>query len=264
MKNKACVGVGHTLFVIVLAVVGLAACGGGSEDVLSGPGENCTKTAECESGLKCVNLVCQQAGADCPGDQECSGLQCGPDPVCGESCGSCDSDETCQNGQCVEQGSEDTYSPPTGGTWKDPASGLTWQVVPPGWWKSWSEAKEYCAGLELGGGGWRVPDIGELRSLIRGCPFTELGSSTCKVEPGGCLDSSCNDGDLCEYCSGGDGPADGCYWPDEMQGDCTWYWSSSPVEDNFYTAWYVGFHYGYVNYYYPVDVDVGRLARCVR
>ena len=250
---------------LVLVAMGtVVACGGsddGSNNVLGGAGESCTKTADCESGLKCVALVCQQAGAECPGDKDCSGLECGPDPVCGESCGTCGGSETCQSGQCMGSSSDDTYSPTTGDTWKDPISGLTWQVVSPGSGKTWTEAKAYCADLSLNGGGWRLPDIGELRSLIRGCPFTELGSNTCNVQEGGCLDSTCNDGDLCDSCSSDNGPADGCYWPDEMQGDCSWYWSSSPVEDHDVDAWGVGFHVGDVN----DDLDRYDIhVRCVR
>ncbi|MBC8423183.1 hypothetical protein H8E07_03590, partial [bacterium] len=48
------------------------------------------------------------------------------------------------------------------------------------------------------------------------------------------------------------------------QGDCTWYWSASPVEDSHYDAWYVYFGLGYVYYYYDVVVNDGRHARCVR
>ena len=261
MKNQSCAGRVVMIFVVALAVFGLAACGGESENVLSGPGESCAKTADCESGYKCINQVCQQAGADCPGDQECSGLECGPDPICGESCGSCDSDETCQNGQCIDPGSEDTYSPPAGGTWKDSASGLTWQVSPPTDTYDWDEAKSYCDSLSLGGhSDWHLPTIGELRTLIRGCPATEDGGS-CNVEEGDCLAWSCRD-DSCSGCSSYDGPGkDGMYWPDEIQGDCCWYWSSSPVEDPDDGAWRVLFHYGSVYHY---GVYGGGHVRCVR
>ncbi len=238
------------------------ACGGGDEGsggISGGAGESCTKTADCKSALKCVNLVCQQAGADCPGDKDCSGMECGPDPVCGESCGSCDSDKTCEGGQCVEGN-----SPATGGTWTDPISGLTWQVTPPSGphkWYYWDEAKSYCASLSLGGhSDWRLPTIGELRTLIRGCLATEDGG-TCNVEEGDCLAWSCQD-DSCSGCSG-DGPGSGgMYWPDEIEGDCCLYWSSSPVEypfDDF--VWLVLFSYG------SVDMNVGNgihAVRCVR
>ena len=126
---------------------------------------------------------------------------------------------------------------------------------------NWSKAKVHCAGLDLGNHtDWRLPKIGELRSLIRGCPATELGSSTCKVEEGGCLDSTCIDGNLCEYCAINNGPADGCYWPDEMQGDCSWYWSSSSVADGGGNAWFVIFSYGSVMNNWE---NYGTRVRCV-
>lgn len=140
MKNQSCAGRVVMILVVALAVFGLAACGGEPENVLSGPGESCAKTADCESGYKCINQVCQQAGADCPGDQECSGLECGPDPICGESCGSCDSDETCQKGQCVDLGSEDTYSPPTDSCWPDCGDEV---LIPAGsFWMGCNEAMD--------------------------------------------------------------------------------------------------------------------------
>jgi formylglycine-generating enzyme required for sulfatase activity len=88
---------------LVLPFLFLQACGSGDSgnSVLSGSGESCTKTADCPLGLKCVNLICQQVGADCPADRDCSGLECGPDPICGESCGTCGGGKSCQVGQCV-------------------------------------------------------------------------------------------------------------------------------------------------------------------
>ena len=154
---------------------------------------------------------------------------------------------------------EDTYSPP-GGTWKDPSSDLTWQVTPTGGTMNWSEAKAHCQGLSLDGGGWHLPTIGELRTLIRGCPGTVTGGA-CGVTDE-CLDSSCNDEGGCTDCSYDSGPAGGCYWPDEMQGTCGWYWSWSPVEDPDDGAWNVVFGYGVVTYY--SDVNSVSHVRCVR
>jgi len=145
-------------------------------------------------------------------------------------------------------------------TWDDPSSGLTWQIFPTGGDMSWAAAKSHCASLKLEGGGWRLPTIGELRTLIRGCPETEDGGG-CNIEEGDCLKWSCRDGS-CGGCSGDTGPADGCYWPDEMQGSCYWYWSSSPVEDYVGYAWGVGFDNGGVGGYGDVDDYVH--VRCVR
>ena len=208
------------------------------------PGGGCTDDSQC----KWDNSACM--GGTCICVPECSGYDCGDDG-CGGSCGACGAGESCDHGLCGLW------------TWTDSKSGLTWQVEPTGGTMTWDAAKTHCSDLDLAGHtDWRLPDIGELRSLIRGCPATELGSATCKVEKGGCLDSTCDEGNLCEYCSGNNGPADGCYWPDSIIGTCGWYRSSSPVEDVAGHAWYVGFDYGDV---YDLGVDgSGRHVRCVR
>ena len=218
-------------------------------------GGQCIFTA-CE-GKECGDDGCDgscgacQAGWQCGGDDHCfdpcSGKECGDDGY-GNSCGSCSQGVSCQNSKC-----QYPY-------WTDPTSGLMWENPPMGGSKNLSQAKSYCENLNLGGyTDWELPTIGELRTLIRGCPATEDGGS-CNVEEGDCLAWSCRD-DSCKGCSYNDGPADGCYWPDEMQGTCSWYWSSSPVEGYDYGAWLVRFDYGSVNY----DVVYGdERVRCVQ
>jgi hypothetical protein len=228
----------------------------------------------CSGGKTCQSQVCAvkcgdgQCGtgedkcncpADCTGGCTgcCSGIQCKAGTSIGECgkngavCANCSNDcKVCQNGQCVS-------SMPL--AWCDPTSGLTWQVTPTGTMQGW-EATAHCAGLDLGGHtDWHLPTIGELRTLIRGCPATEDGGS-CNVEEGDCLAWSCQDSS-CNGCYKDDGPAEGCYWPDEMQGPCSWYWSSSPVEDSDDDAWLVGFHAGLV---YDADVYTDLHVRCVR
>jgi len=178
---------------------------------------------------------------------DCMDKECGSDG-CGGSCGSCGEGGTCQDGMCI-------YTP----TWTDPSSGLTWQNPPYDGNKDWEEAKQYCADLSLAGEGWHLPAIGELRTLIRGCPATEDGG-ICNIEGGDCLSKSCRD-DSCGGCSFENGPGEGgMYWPDEIQGDCCWYWSSSPVDDYGYYGWLVSFSYGGVYGYAYNAVHV----RCVR
>ena len=167
-------------------------------------------------------------------------------------CSTCDNDEMTEAAALYAFGTaseapkdtcsptEDIYPPPEG-TWYDTNSGLSWQVTPTGGAMHWEDVKTHCSNLKLAGGCWRVPDIGELRSLIRGCPNTDLGSDTCKVEPGGCLDNFCNN-NVCGGCSSGDGPAGGCYWPDELQGECGWAWSSSLAKNPASNTWYVEFN----------------------
>jgi len=193
---------------------------------------------------KCTTFCDDKTSQCCK--PNCSAKECGDDG-CGGSCGECDRLSLCLSGVC-----ELTL-------WTDKASGLTWQVVPTGGNLDWAAAKSHCSKLDLAGGGWRLPKVGELRTLIRGCAATEDGGS-CNVEEGDCLAWSCWDG-LCSGCSPGGGPADGCYWPGEIRGTCGWYWSSSPVEDGDDDAWGVHFDGGCV-YYSDVFYDV--YVRCVR
>ena len=228
------------------------------EDTYSPPIE-CDSDVDCPAGMVCPACPCLSCECvPCPEGEECPPCEC-PPCECGQAfcvplvvCDpACEAPYTCVDGACVPKD-----------TWTDPNSGLTWQVTPTGgdYEMEWSDAKAHCTGLSLNGGGWRLPTIGEFRTLIRGCPATEDGGS-CNVQEGVCLASSCQDGS-CNGCSGDEGPADGCYWPDEMEGQCTWYWSSSAVEDDDGVAWGVDFTYGEVP---TVFIDYGfSPARCVR
>lgn len=146
---------------------------------------------------------------------------------------------------------------PIEGTWTDPSSGLTWQD-PPVESTTWAEAKQYCDELSVGGGGWHLPTIDELRTLIRGCPGSETGGG-CGVTDS-CSFSSCWDMTACWNCTEGDGPADGCYWPTGLQGECSLYWSSS-VADTEEMAWRVGFYEASVVDGLAITENV---VRCVR
>jgi hypothetical protein len=144
-------------------------------------------------------------------------------------------------------------------TWYDSASNLTWKADTPAH-MNWADAKSYCANL---GGGWHLPTISELRSLIRGCATTVTGGS-CGVKDS-CLSSeSCWNSD-CKGCGSAGGPASGCYWPSEMKGSCWIFWSSSPVADADGYVWVVDF---LDSFFTQLDVgndlsdDLG--VRCVR
>ena len=114
------------------------------------------------------------------------------------------------------------------GTWLDPATGLRWQEPPSDQTMSASKAATYCSGLELGGlTDWRLPTVGELRGLIRGCDKTVVGG-TCKVGDS-CVQSTCGGLFDCLGCGVNGGPNQGCYWPDALTGPCTWYWSGTKV-----------------------------------
>ncbi len=125
---------------------------------------------------------------------------------------------------------------------------------------TWQDAIEYCDKLSLDGhDDWRLPSLSDLRSLIRGCAATETAGS-CGADDDCLSYGTCWD-DPCEGCENGGGPAGGCYWPDEMEGPCLRYWSSSPRVDDNNIAWYVYFHNaGVHNGSYSID----HAVRCVR
>ncbi|MDP8222378.1 MAG: PEGA domain-containing protein [Candidatus Lernaella stagnicola] len=149
-----------------------------------------------------------------------------------------------------------------GAVWTDSSTGLTWQVSPTGGEMKWSAAKSHCEGLSLGGqSGWRLPTITELRSLIRGCPATQKGGS-CGVTDSCLSYKSCRTS-VCDGCSSKGGPGSGgAYWPPDLSGEVSWYWSSSAVADLDRYAWYVYFYDGDV--YNGGYVNDGHDARCVR
>ena len=204
-----------------------------------GCGGNC---GVCEGGWQCN----EQGVCEC--FPQCEGKECG-DNGCEGSCGQCGEGQECNaQGACISFGG-----------WTDLTSDLTWQNPPAGWTMKWSEAVFYCDNLTLAAhSDWRLPTIGELRSLIRGCPATVSGG-ICEVDDD-CLLQSCVYGPNC-YCDPGGGPAAGCYWPNEVQGNCGSYWSSSGVADNANFCFSVQFHGHDIG---PDNCLASQSARCVR
>ena len=130
--------------------------------------------------------------------------------------------------------------------------------------KTWQQAKDYCTGLNTSnyGGfssGWHLPTISELRTLIQNCSATQMppvGSNTCGVredESVTCLSNSCWTESACYSCDGNGGYS--------KFGDTGWFWSSSLQSDGSYSAWSVGFSYGFVDDYIMGDLNY---VRCVR
>jgi hypothetical protein len=54
----------------------------------------------------------------------------------------------------------------TNGVVRDSKTGLEW-IVGPGRNMSWDEAKEWARGLEIDGGGWRMPSRKELETIYQ-------------------------------------------------------------------------------------------------
>mgnify|MGYP001487029743 CR=1 FL=1 len=151
----------------------------------------------------------------------------------------------------------------SGETWIDPTSGLTWQVTPSSEYMNWEDASTYCENLSLEGAGWHLPNISELRSLVRGCEATVTGGA-CGVTDS-CLEYSCSD-ESCSSCEYGSGPTNGiCYGPSELPLECEWFWSSSPMEENPFDepfVWVIHFGDASLVHFSPDSVAVA--TRCVR
>ena len=143
--------------------------------------------------------------------------------------------------------------------WSDTVSGLMWQrdvesdMI-------WEDSITYCQNLVLSGfENWRVPNISELRSLIRGCEGTEIdGDCAVTVE---CLGEGCMN-NACYGCPEIDGPADnGAFWPPELYGDPGYYWTSNTVSYEPGYAWFVDFESGSLT---GIGILAKQYIRCVR
>ncbi|HPQ71475.1 MAG TPA: DUF1566 domain-containing protein [bacterium] len=159
-----------------------------------------------------------------------------------------------------------THGSAAGKTWVDSTTGLEWEKqAKTGDPVTYDEADEYCNTLTLDGKtGWRLPNIDELRSLVRDCADTETDGDCALTDD--CNTSACfneNSG-ACGGCEQNEGPADGCYWPDEIGGICEWYYSTTRWGENVDYAWGVNYSRGAVgNHYILIDSDTSRV-RCVR
>jgi len=264
---------------IVLAYALLTACSGNEAGgVKSDLGESCTKTDDCESELRCVDLKCVKDDAidgdvingDVDGDVSDGDIINGDedgdvsdgDIINGDEDGD-DSDGDIINGDEDSDVSDgDSTDGDDAETDLDSTNveNLSWQNPPPEKSLVWKEAIEYCNELSFDNhSDWHLPTISELRSLIRSCAVTETAGS-CNVRDNGCLGFGCVD-DLCYGCTEYEDSAEGCYWSNDMAGPCDWYWSSTPLVDDDDYAWGVSFLDGYV---FSHTTYSNIKVRCVR
>ena len=114
-------------------------------------------------------------------------------------------------------------------TWKDPKTGLEWQVESPGT-MTWYEAQEYAKSLSLDGNkDWRSPTLAELESLLDRTKARPEGRPPMREE---------------------------VPFRDELS-----YWSSTTFERDTKNAWIVMFDGAYVLSYYKSNL---YYVRCVR
>jgi Protein of unknown function (DUF1566) len=188
-----------------------------------------------------ANSALSQAGETCWTQSQCAE---------GLVCRGVDSDET--KGACAV----DVVNDP-GQVYVDSATQLEWQQNPVGGPLDFASAITHCNQLELQGGGWRLPTIEELRTLLRGCPASEIGGACQATEKCRTFDAclvGCNGCEL-EFFEG-----EGCYRVEGLAGSCDWYWSSTEL-DNMDGAWYVVFSSAHIC---GRSKDVFGQVRCVR
>lgn len=144
------------------------------------------------------------------------------------------------------------------GVCTDPATGFTWQQAPLAQKIAGDDASAYCVSLTLNGGGWRLPNVSELSSLVRNCDQTRPDGvcgvadacTACGTPGASCLAYECAVSDAClaESCSGNSSGPD-CRWPQDLSGSCGAYWSSSMAGNwEYYTTWIVNFDNGAPGY----------------
>ena len=66
---------------------------------------------------------------------------------------------------------------------RDTRAGLEWTRRDDGVGRDWHAAEAYCRVLTLGGSGWRLPTVEELRSLRVASARTPCGDVTCGIDP---------------------------------------------------------------------------------
>lgn len=151
------------------------------------------------------------------------------------------------------------------GVWYDESSDLCWQEPPSDAGMNWNPAVTYCDDLMLDGyTDWRLPNVDELISLIRGCQdgndTGDLSPSLCEMMPAGCTTTDdCSRSDNCSSCPTESGPVSGCYWDLALSGQCSYCWSSSSLSSEY--AWVVDFDNGNLSYFRKTN---SYFARCVR
>lgn len=60
---------------------------------------------------------------------------------------------------------DDRFSTVTRGVLRDADTGLQWTANDSRFSVTWNDAKEYCTGLQIAGGGWRLPSVVELQQI---------------------------------------------------------------------------------------------------
>lgn len=179
----------------------------------------------------------------------------GKDQATGEGTVDTPGEDQAPTDQTVAPG---TWTDNGDGTVSDGRTGLTWQKKALSVYVDWQTASDACLKLSLAGqDDWRLPSIDELRTLLTGCPPT-MPNGNCDVIHG-CVECW---NDSCKGCDDWQGPgADGCYIDPVLEGNCSFYWTSSSLNDDPIYTWGVAFYSGKV---VGRDKVASNPYRCVR
>lgn len=139
----------------------------------------------------------------------------------------------------------------------DPESELIWSEKAENE-LNWENAKTHCEGKTDGGhNDWHMPNINELRTLIKGCENTICGGACGVVDTVESLTSCLEENCWTSECSSCDESSSS----HSKFGDTTNFWSASTVSDNTERAWRVNFESGSVD---NGNKSSEKNVRCVR
>jgi hypothetical protein len=213
------------------------------------PSNDCQQDCNGEWGGAATEDHCGVCDEDPSNDclQDCSGEWGGSATT--DHCGVCDSNAA---NDCV-QDCNGTWGGSTPGCWKDPGSNLGWETAPSSGASllDWQSAVNHCQSATTAGySDWFLPEVEQLRSIIRGCAATETGG-TCTVVI---------NGPSCPGCSGSV-PSNGCFWPAALAGTCDMYWTATLAHSSFGYKWYIAFSNAYID---VMSTNMTLMARCAR
>jgi hypothetical protein len=120
--------------------------------------------------------------------------------------------------------------------WRDPNTGLCWQVFENTIKRYHSQAKTYCETISFDPDRqWRLPKIEELIEFSRSYKNHRCDLSYCEVSSQCNNFRDCYDIERCsgEYCSGAIEVPYKCFFPTQWLDKCKVLWSSTPASDDF-------------------------------
>ena len=123
---------------------------------------------------------------------------------------------------------------------------------------TWNEAQNYCRKLGFWGETWRLPNVDELKKLMRNCPATEPDGSCRVSDENNCLAGNCStpkDSCTCER-----KPKNRGFYSMFGDADYIGLWSGSALSNDDKKAWGTVFYSGMIG---SVGKDAKLYVRCI-